>query len=539
MANKELFVSANRRPSETDTVNLAGGNAYSLDDKNALAQYVVTGVFGNTYYEKAGEQLDRVKKLCQNVEPEFIAKLAVYGRQNAKMKDTPAYLLAHLCAIGELNLVRKIFDRVINNPKMLYNFVQIVRSGQTGRKSFGTAVKRLIQNWIRNRDGDKLFLASVGYSNPSMADVIKMVHPRPKHDAQSTLFAYLLGAKVSDEEPYDLYMQTKNGQVKVGEFDQLPPLVQDFEWFKYDNTQPLPDLDYRALTNCDLTVEHWEQITTNMPWNTLRLNLNTLARNGVFNNPEIVDYVVNKLSSESEIKKWNVFPYQILTSYRYASSDVPQVVRNALQKALDIALNNVPKIGNRVGVAIDVSGSMGSPITGWNTGRHQSVVTCKEVAALIGTAIARTSPHVDIVPFGTKAVHFKDFNPYDSVYTNVTKLERVSRITGHGTNAAIAMNLLNKLGSYDFIVFVSDCQSWVDSYTSDGLMRRFLQHKNKNVKLAEINVQPYGDSQGDTLHSRIMNIGGFSDAVFDVLKNFAERDDNTSFAQVIEESVEL
>jgi 60 kDa SS-A/Ro ribonucleoprotein len=551
MANKSVFkTGAQTKARPTSHRNRAGGKAYKLEDAEALCQYVVTSTFSDVYYASAGEQLAEVQRICENVDPQLVAKAAVYGRERGKMKDVPAYLLAHLAAQGEIELLRKAFPRVINNPKMLLNFVQIIRSGVTGRRSFGSAVKKLIQNWITSRRGNQLFMGSIGKSDPSLTDVIKMVHPTPANTEQSALFAYLLGAEVTHTVPDMLVRKDRNGKVvQEYAFEDLPPLVQEFEWFKYDNSMPLPDMDYRALTNCNLTPDHWKQIALNMPWNTLRMNLNVLERNGVFKDAAVTKKIVAKLSNEKEVEKWSVFPYQLMTSYLYADG-VPSSVKNALQKAMEHATKNVPVLGDRVGIAVDVSGSMSSAVTG-NRGAASSKVSCLQAAALIASSLARTNPDATVVSFGTNARVVPNYNAWDSVMTNAQKLSGESRYVGHGTNADSAMRVFNATGKYDFIVFVSDCQSWVDSRHSmfGGYGRGYggsvagatplmasweVQKKgNRNAKLAEINVQPYGDSQADSTDKSILNVGGFSDAVFDVLAEFSDRKDNVSFADVV------
>lgn len=552
MVNKKIFSTGpHTRTRLTTHVNRAGGKAYKLEDAEALCQYAVTSTFSDVYYAKAEEQLDEVKRICKNVSPELIAKVAVYARERGKMKDTPAFLAAYLASIGEVGLLKKIFSRVMNNPKMLLNFVQMIRSGVTGRKSFGSAVKSLIQNWITSRWGNKLFLASIGYSNPSLADVIKMVHPCPANAEQSALFAYLLGAKVELDDTSALVLNRymPNGTIKQHDYDNLPPLVREFEAFKADNTQPLPDLDYRALTNCDLTQAHWQEIALNMPWNTLRLNLNVLLRNGAFQSDEVVDKVANLLANKEEVKKWNAFPYQLMTAYMFVESDMPLKIKNALQMALNHSLQNVPVLGKKVGIAVDVSGSMSSPITGQRR-ESTSVIRCVDVASLITASLARTNPEALVVSFGSTARVVPNYNPWDSLVTNANKLVHEGDVVGHGTCALEAMNVFNHKGKFDFIVFVSDCQSWIETAMKrgyylgskgTGLMDAWEAQrvKNKKAKLAEINVQPYGDTQADSNRKDILNVGGFNDSVFDVLAEFAVRDENVRFVDIIEKTIQL
>src|SRR5258708_27521591 len=96
------------------------------------------------------------------------------------MKDMPAFLAAFL-ASKDVKLLSAIFPRVVDNGKMLRTFVQIVRSGVVGRKSFGSAPQRLLRGWFSSRSPDVVFRSSIG-DDPSLADVIKMIRPVPKHE---------------------------------------------------------------------------------------------------------------------------------------------------------------------------------------------------------------------------------------------------------------------------------------------------------------------------------------------------------------------
>src|SRR5690349_1340615 len=97
MANKLLFKSGRGQAvPAADAVNEAGGLAYAMPPKHALAQYAATGCLNQTFYASADEQLDTVLKLCQTIEPAFIAKTAVYARSKGYMKDLPALLCATL-----------------------------------------------------------------------------------------------------------------------------------------------------------------------------------------------------------------------------------------------------------------------------------------------------------------------------------------------------------------------------------------------------------------------------------------------------------
>src|SRR2546426_12454995 len=192
MANKTLFKSLiGKLMPATDALNEERAPAYALSPKHQLGQYAATGCLNTTFYASADDQLAKVLELCADIDAEFIAKTAVFCRERGFMKDMPALLCAVL-SVKDRELLARVFPRVIDNAKMLRNFVQIVRSGAVGRKSLGTAPKRLVREWLDARDPAALFMANVG-QDPSLTDIVKMVHPKPKDAAREALFGYFIG----------------------------------------------------------------------------------------------------------------------------------------------------------------------------------------------------------------------------------------------------------------------------------------------------------------------------------------------------------
>ena len=130
-------------------------------------------------------------QLCAELDAEFIARTAVYSRQQNYLKDLPALLLAVL-ANRDVALFARVFPLICDNGKMLRNFAQIIRSGSTGRKSFGSKPKQLLQRWLLTASEKQLLNASIG-TRPSLADLVKMVHPRPTEKWRGAWFGWQLG----------------------------------------------------------------------------------------------------------------------------------------------------------------------------------------------------------------------------------------------------------------------------------------------------------------------------------------------------------
>lgn len=503
MAHKHLFASSGKAP-KTDTRNEAGGQAHAFSAKHALAQYAVTGTFHSTYYANESEQLDKVLELCGQVPSSFVAKTALYTRQKGFMKDMPAFLAAYLAA-HDVAALAPIFSRVVDSGKMLRNFVQIVRSGVTGRKSLGSAPKRLVQQWFSGRSPENVFRQSLG-SDPSLADVIKLARPAPGEDAaRRALYGWLIGKEVAHGD--------------------LPPLVQAFEAYKKGDTANLPDVPFEMLTALPLGPSAWKQLAKNMSWTQLRMNLNTLARHDVLADEAMVKWVADALSDATKVRRARAFPYQLLAAYKAASA-VPPRIQLALQQAMEIAIENVPEVEGKVYVCPDVSGSMHSPVTG-HRGGGTSAVRCIDVAALVGAAFLRKNPHAEVIPFSDDVVPMgTPLNPLDSVMTNAQKL---AALPSGGTACSAPLRHLVQAGRKgDLVVYVSDNMSWVD-FTRDGGRRGTAMAKewarfsesNRGAKLVLIDIQPYSSTQVKDDPS-VLNVGGFSDRVFEIVALFAE-----------------
>lgn len=507
MANKALFGS-NRGGwnAKADARNEAGGLAYQRTDKQALAQLAATGCFGATFYASADEQLDRVLELAQRVEPEFLARLAIYARQQGHMKDTPAVLCAVL-SVRSPGLLAEVFDRVIDNPKMLRNFVQVMRSGVVGRRSLGSLPKRLVVQWLDARSDDQLFRGSVG-ADPSLADVLRMVHPKPATASREALYGYLIGRDHNREA--------------------LPELVQHYEKFKR-NTNPgkvaPPDVPFQMLTALPLSEKDWAQIARNASWQMTRMNLNTFARHGVFKDRELAGQLANRLRNPRLVEKARVFPYQLMVAYANAGEGVPHSVRDALQDAMELAIKNAPRVAGKVYVCPDVSGSMHWPATGSRFG-SSTAVRCLDVAALVAATVLRKNPEAEVIPFKEDVVKLR-LNPRDTVMTNA---EKIARVSPGGTDCSAPLRELNRRRAVgDLVVFVSDNESWIDSpeYGRFGggrteTINQWSKFKARNprARMVCIDIQPHGTVQARERED-VVNVGGFSDQVFGLLSTVA------------------
>ena len=527
-----------------NTVNHAGGSAYSMAPEHALAQLAVTGCFNNTFYTTAESQLEQVLDLASKADPEFVAKLAVYAHTSGYMKDMPAALVAYLAG-NHTALAALVFPRVISNGKMIRNFAQMIRSGKFGRKNLSSqALRRAVAKWFDSRTDEQIFFNSVG-NNPSLGDVVRMGRVRPTSKQRSALYAHLAGKEKG----------FFNGEDFVTA-ESLPALVAAYEAFRVSPAGEIPNAPFEMLLGLQLSPDDWKAVAAKATWTQTFKSLNTFSRQGVFTDSKMIRLVADKLKNQELIEKAKVFPYQILMTYKAVTDrsityratkskddefdDMPAEIVAALEVALELATRNVPAFeGLNVVLFPDVSGSMSSsPVTGHRKGSTTQVKSI-DVAGLIASCLLRMNPLARVLPFEGRVVNVK-LDAKNKVMANTKVL---SSVGGGSTDCAQPLAHLNNEGAkVDVVIFVSDYESWTGYHGITGATQMqgqwdLLKIRNPNAKLVCLDLAPHDTNQVVT-RSDTFGIGGFSDQVFNMINDFVTGSGKNQWIDVVNQ-VEL
>jgi len=175
------------------------------------------------------------------------------------------------------------------------------------------------------------------------------------------------------------------------------------------------------------------------------------------------------------------------------------------------------------------------------------------VAALFAAAVLRRNPDSVVIPFDHQSYDVR-VDPQDTI---LSLSERLAGYGGGGTDCSLPLHVANtkyRKRPFAGCVLVSDSESWIyrdrpyayGRHGATGVMDEWQQFVQNQVrlhgrgltgpKLVCIDIQPYGSTQAPD-RSDILNVGGFSDAVFSVVAAFLAEDSGRFVAEV--EAVEL
>jgi 60 kDa SS-A/Ro ribonucleoprotein len=124
-----------------------------------------------------------------------------------------------------------------------------------------------------------------------------------------------------------------------------------------------------------------------------------------------------------------------------------------------------------------------------------------------------------------------------SVLANANKLASVG---GGGTSCSAPLVELNeRRAKGSLVVLVSDNESWVDARRgSTEVMNQWdlFRARNPGAKLVCLDLAPNATTQAIERRD-VLNIGGFSDAVFELIGDFAENKTSKHWMERIESIV--
>lgn len=475
----------NDKTNSNVTTNHEGEKAYKLSPRLELYTLVVTSMFSDNFYESSDGRLERLRTLIKRVDPEFVAKLAVYAREQMYLRTMPMILVVELAKVhnGD-DLVRRTLSRVIKRADEITETLAYysLANERTDVKKLGK-----LSNQIRlglsdafNKFDEYQFAKYNRDGNISLKDALFLVHPKPVTDVNQMLFDKIVNDNLETPYTWETELSAKGNKSEV-----------------------------------------WEELIESgrLPYMAMLRNLRNML-NAKVDSKSIVN-VAATLSARENVERSRQLPFRFLSAFRELkdvnSPDTPMLL-NALENAIQASVSNMKGFDydTKVAIACDVSGSMQTPISA------RSKVLQYDIGLLLGMLLQHKSKSVTSGMFGD---FYKTVNlPQYSILQNVEEMYRREGEVGYSTNGyKVLDNLLSEKVKADKIMIFTDCQMWdSDDYgwgRDDHIEDSWKEYKKfyPAAKLYLFDLSGYGNSPVSLHGNDVYLIAGWSDKVFDVM----------------------
>ena len=174
------------------TTNHEGALAWRMTPEWELYTTVVTTMgVEDKFYESGEERVRRIADLVRKVEPEFVAQLAVYTREEMHLRSVPLLLLVELdcCHQGD-TLVSKAVGRTIQRADEITELLMcyLWRSGKPDLSGLGNQLRKGLAEAFNKFDEYQFAKYNRKNRKVTLRDALALVHPKPKDDRQADIF---------------------------------------------------------------------------------------------------------------------------------------------------------------------------------------------------------------------------------------------------------------------------------------------------------------------------------------------------------------
>lgn len=451
------------------TVNEAGGQAYKQTPELELISILLTSFANDSFYRSANDTFDRLKELVRICDKKFVAQAAVYARTQFGMRSITHCVASELAKhIAGEKWAKDFYSAVIYRPD---DMLEILSYHTSRNGKLPNSMKKGLAKAFDKFDRYALAKYRGEGKGFKLIDVVNLVHPTPTEKNADAIQALVKG-ELKSFDTWEVEL-SKAGQTATN--DEEKANYKKEVWIKLIREKKL---GYFALLR----------------------NL----RNIIEQAPEIIDEALETLTNEALIKKSLVLPFRYLTAFeeiqKLTDGKIVRTVLMALNKAVDIAISNVPKFDGETLVVLDVSGSMQEYGMGTKS---------PHIIGALFSAVLVKSNNCDFMVFSDNA-KYHNINPMDSTITISNSL----RFASGGTNFHSIFQTANK--KYERIIILSDMQGWIGGYTPTREFAEYKKSTGANPFVYSFDLKNYGSMQFP--ETNVFALAGFSEKVFDTMK---------------------
>lgn len=465
------------------TVNKSGFVAFKMEDKEKLATMVFTTMFGEVkfYGDNTSEIVDLAERLIEQDSGQFVANLAVFARNEMNLRS-----VSHaLCAILAHEIKGKEFVKyaVAGVCRRADDVLEILSYylAMFGKPVANSLKKALA--FVMNNFNEYQFGKYKGNGKSlNFKDVLRITHAKAKDENQNKIFKAILDDSLETPYTWETELSAKGNTKQV-----------------------------------------WEELIESGKVGTMALlrNLNNILKC----QPDNIEKVYQRLTDEESIMKSKILPFRFYSAYLTVKENpnCTSKVLDVLEDAIAISTKNIEKLKGKTCIAIDVSGSMK-----WGGLSNRSIMTCSDIANLLGAMANKICDESIIITFDTKTKRV-DMSTKNGIIANANSIE----VDGGGTILALPLaRLVRDNIKVDRIILLSDnevnggfdsvfhsenydIEEKFGAASCQSMLERYKREINPDVLFHAVDLQGYGTQQFKGKNVNI--IAGWNEKIFDFI----------------------
>ena len=522
-------------PGTDQRPNSAGGYAWAVDRWTRLDRFLVLGTEGGTYYvrerpltqENAKAALECIAEDGVRV-VHRVVEISESGR--APKNDPALFVLAMAAGLGD-DVTRatalQALEKVARTGTHLFHWLQYVKAF----RGWGRGVRKAVSRWYTAKTPKDLAYQLLKYQARdgwSHRDALRLAHPKAPSYEHDVLFRFAARGWEAVVGSNALRTDIGGRLEAVQAVRHMTPAEAARVVRVYNLTREM--VPTQLLTHPAV----WEALLQTMPLTALIRNLGVMSKVGLLvPGSETARAVVARLGSHEAIQRARLHPLSVLAALKtYAQgrgmkgqgswTPVAQVI-DALDGAFYLAFGNVPSTGKRIMLALDVSGSMVSPVHG------MPYLSCRDASAAMALVTADTEPEHRFVAFTTGGYRSM-WGTLSSGLTPLSisprqRLDDVVKSIGElpfgGTDCALPMvEALKHRWTVDTFVVYTDSETWAGDIHPAEALRAYRERMGIAAKLVVVAMASNGFTIADPNDSGMLDVVGFDTATPQVISDF-------------------
>jgi len=534
-------------PGSKQVPNSAGGFAFALDNWGRLDRFLILGTEGGTYY--VGEQkltADNAKNLLRCIRedgPRVVRRAVEISQSSRAPKNDPAiFALAACIGTGDTKTKRMAAESLSDVCRIgthLFHFAQFVEQF----RGWGRVLKRAVANWYTNQDSQDLAYQLIKYRQRdgwSHKDLLILSHPSGPTVGHRALYDYVVHGVYEEA----LRFKTVMGYELLNCPEELTPTAVANTIREYElprEAVPTQFLKERVV---------WETLLEKMPLTAMIRNLGNMSKVGLLVPlSDASKLVCDTLTDGDRLAKSRVHPIQVLAALltyqsgrgaRGSGEWTPvSAVVDALDRAFYLSFGNVESTGQRVMLALDVSGSMGVEIQSVPglSARAGSAAMALVTAAVepnhVFTAFSSDKSGVAYAGWWSGSYAFSGRESHDDVDAGMTRVtvsprqrlddvvNQLDRMPFGGTDCALPMLYALKHGlKVDAFVVYTDSETWAGGIHPVQALKQYREKTGIPAKLVVVGMTATEFTIADPDDAGMLDVVGFDTSTPQLIADF-------------------